>query len=101
MKENILKLRFVYCGRIIAQAITASIHLRRGAGRFSISPNLDCSRVVPYEGSIFSMFDSELPFYLHWTDKIKKVDSFIQKLHREFQRGSASPYDVDEEGNTL
>ena len=100
-KENLLNLKFVYCGRILAQAITASIHLKRGAGGFSISPKLSCSRVVPYEGSIFALFDSELAPFLPRKDRIKRVDSFIGKLHREFQRGNASPHDVDEFGNTL
>lgn len=100
-KENLLNLRFVYCGRILAQAINASIHLKRGAGGFSISPKLNCSRVVPYKGSIFSLFDSELATYLRSAHKVERIDSFIRKLHQEFQRGNASPHDVDENGNTL
>ena len=100
-RENLWNLRFIYCGRLIARAITASIHLRRGAGGFSISPKLNCSRAVPYEGSIFSLVDSFVLPQLQPVIKGLNIDSFIKRLDQEFRVGNASPHDVDERGNTL
>lgn len=98
-KENSLNLRFVYCGRLIAQTITASIHLRRGAGGFSISPKLKCSRVVPYEGSISSLVDQTPPDLRSETNITVQIDSLIKRMDREIRSGNVSPHDVDERGN--
>lgn len=100
-KENLLNLRFVYCGWIISQAITASFHLKRGAGGFSISPKLNCTRVVPYEGSVFPLVDKTTFHYSYKRSFIDTTNSVIKQIDREFRRGNASPYDVDENGNTL
>lgn len=100
-KENAWHLRFVYCGRLVAQAITASIHLRRGAGGFSISSKLNCSRAVPLEDSIFSTIHFFLSRLSNESGMRLEPNSLIKLIEGEFQNGKASPHDVDESGNTL
>ena len=96
--EKLFKIRLWYCGGILAQAIEASIHLTRGAGGFSISPNLSFSCVVPSNSNAFRLFRS---YDLIRGPRPQDLDVLIESLSRLFQDGKASPRDVDEDGNSL
>lgn len=95
-RENSFNLKLMYFGAIIKQVVTASIHLTRGAGGFSISPSLSCIRVVPYDSPAFYLLDRV------WEHcELSSVDDFIAKLQGLFQDGLASPRDVDPCGRSL
>ena len=104
--ENSWNLRFLYCGRLLDQAVTASIHLARGAGGFSISPKLDCNRVVSSEDSVFELIRRGLNYIFCYSferelDAASQFDSLIREIDQEFRNGKALARDVDENGNSL
>lgn len=95
------QLRLMCYGGLVGRVVQASMQLRRGAGGFSISPSLDCFRLVPAHSPAFQSpwffadinpQDDSLP--LHYT-------AFIALLERAFQKGQASPHDVTPSGQTL
>lgn len=99
--ENLLKIRLWYCGRILAQVVEASIHLTRGAGGFSISPNLSFRCVVPSDSVAFKLVKEMMgQFHCHGEQQ-QILDDGIEALTRLFQGGKASPRDVDVNGNSL
>lgn len=101
-REDSWNLRVVYCGRLIAQAVTASMHLRRGAGGFSISPNLHCSRVVSSESPIFDLIDTQVfGIFDKKTNITSELNALMRKIEQLFRDGKASPRDVNEQGDSL
>lgn len=101
--EKAWKLRVLYCGRIIAQAITMSIDLRWGAGGYAISPSLSCDRIVSSDSSIFQITEKYCPIALHWEMPrlAQVIDSLIRSMGQLYQERKASVHDVDEEGNNI
>lgn len=98
-RKHSIGINLSYCGLILAKAARASISITRGAGGFSISPKLTFSPVVPSNSAVFSVFD-----FGHWdsvTDTQQKLKAFLKTLGRLFQDGKASPFDVDEDGNSI
>ncbi|MCJ1262511.1 hypothetical protein MMC22_002381 [Lobaria immixta] len=98
-RRHSIGINLSYCGLILAKAAQASISITRGAGGFSISPTLTFSPVVPSSSAVFSVFD-----FGHWdsvTDTQQRLKAFVKKLRQLFQDGKASPFDVDEDGNSL
>lgn len=100
------KIRIKTCGAFLAGAIGASINIIRGAGGSSISPVLQCARVVPQDNSAFRLVRSIYPILngreITSRSEVKaQLEINIHQLARTFRDGRASPYDVDLDGNTL
>lgn len=92
-----------YYGRLIAQAVTASIHLRRGAGGFSISPNLNCSRVVSSKSPLFQLvrnYCSNLNFPT-MNGSTANMNALMRQVEQLFQDRQASVRDVNESGSSV
>lgn len=101
-RENSLNLKLIYYRGIIAQVVKASIHLRRGAGGFSLSPNLSCIRVVSQDSPAFELVRTYLrPLRFNPDPQLPPFDDLIRRLHELFQDGRASPHDVNPRGHTL
>ena len=114
--SNMARVRMKSCGAFLAGAIEASISIVRGAGGLSISPALQCARVVPRYSPAFELVDG-LGMYLRKCmypgtgareSKVSLcgrlealLDIRIHELAHLFRDGKASPYDVDLQGNTL
>ena len=99
-EEKSWGLRIVYCGRIIARAVTMSINLRWGAGGYSIGPTLSCDRLVPCDNLVFKMLENYKSIVLMEPAVMtKRIDHMIRIIGNLYQNGKASIYDVDEEGN--
>lgn len=89
-------------GGVIAQVVKASIHLRRGAGGFSLSPSLSCIRVVSYDSPAFKLIDARFGVLsFHVAPMVPAFDVVIRKLRGLFQDGRASPHDVNPSGESL
>ena len=97
--------RLSYCGAWLARAVYASVAITKGAGGFSISPNLAVRPVVPRSSRIFKLFrhsPDNLPKELVKSRDLQStLEWTICQLVRLFEDKDASPYDVDEDGNTL
>lgn len=102
-KEKSWKLRIVYCGRLVAQAVTMSIGLRWGAGGYSITPSLFCNRVVSSDSPIFRLIEDNISksIYMKGATLTEHVDILIRSIEQLYQDGKASVHDVDEEGNNI
>lgn len=101
-KENTLNLKLVYCRSVITQVIKASIHLRRGAGGFSISPSLSCICVVSDNSPAFKLVATRFrESYYRFRPRSLDLEVLIGKLQELFQHGQASPRDVDCFGRSL
>lgn len=99
-REKSWKLRIVYCGNVIAQAVTMSINLRWGAGGYSISPNLSCDRLVSCDSPIFKMLEQNRSIVWWGSARMTKtIDDMIEIIGKLYQCGKASVHDVDEKGN--
>lgn len=95
-------MRLSYSGPLLAGALLISMSMTRGSGGFSISPTLAFSPTVPHDAPAFkavecltfskstSAFDMEAAF------EFRK-----QELSRLYGDRKASPYDLDEFGNTV
>ena len=101
--EKSWKLRVVYCGRIIAQAVTISIDLRWGAGGYAISPSLSCDRVVSFDSPLFQFIEKYrfIGFKPETASLAKDIDKLIRRIGQFYQDRKASVHDVDEEGNNI
>lgn len=101
-KENSLNLKLVYCRGIIGQVIKASIHLRRGAGGFSISPSLSCIRMVSDDSPAFKLVHTWIrELFFGYISRSSDREVLIRKLQELFQHGRASPHDVTISGRSL
>lgn len=92
------------CGAILNRAAEASISIIRGAGGFSISPKLHCSRLVSRECKAFglvNLYRRDVPHASTFGDWEGFLDQITRKIERLFRLGEATPYDVDLEGNTF
>ena len=104
---TVARFRIRSCGALLARAIDASMSITRGAGGLSISSNLQCARVVPYDSPAFklvrSVFLDDGPRRRSKIEMEAYATKFVlPELERLFCSGKASPYDVDSEtGDTL
>ena len=90
------------CGRLLSGAISAFVEVRRGAGGYSISPQLQCARVVPLDHPAWQLFDFDVDLFpLTANDFHSSIERRFRDLHQLMLSGQASPYDVDIEGQTL
>jgi hypothetical protein len=99
--ESSFNLKVMYCGRLIGQAVTASVYLRRGAGGFSISPSLSCIRVVSSDSPAFKVLASFLSKWYYSPLSSPTLESLNRALVELFQDGHASAHDVNEKGQNL
>ncbi|KAL8827478.1 MAG: hypothetical protein Q9170_007002, partial [Blastenia crenularia] len=85
--------------RVIA-GITVS--MTYGAGGLSLSPNLTLKGVRREDSPAFRLFDDE-----EWhgcvtgANRVAKINQVSLQLRQIFDRGAASPFDLDPEGNSL
>ena len=98
-KETLLNLKLMYYGGVIAGVVNASIHLRRGAGGFSLSPILSCFRVVSDDSPAFKLIRTQISGAE--APSRPKFDVVYRKLRKLFQDRRASPRDVNPHGQTL
>lgn len=85
---------------ILSRAVQASITVTRGAGGLSISPKLTFSPIVPSNSPVFQVFTvaSRIDGYY---DVRTHLYTIVKTLERLFDKGKASPYDRDEQGDSL
>ena len=99
------KLRMISCGTIMRRVIEASISISRGLGVFSISPELRCTHVVPYNSPAFQFVNLSF-LRQRWTISNEEhlsmaLQIVVAEIEELFRDRAASPYDVDPDGNTL
>lgn len=96
-REKSWQLRLMCYRSLVGRVLQAFMHLRRGAGGFSISPILDCIRLVPTHSPEFQS--------LWLFGDIDPQDDpqflFIGILQSWFQDCRASPRDVIPSGQTI
>ena len=92
------------CGALLNRAAEASFSIIRGAGGFSISSKLHCSRLVSYDSKAFwlvLLYEDEVPRMSTFEDWEGFLNRRTREIERLFRLGEATPHDVDLEGNTL
>ncbi|KAL3470051.1 hypothetical protein BJX99DRAFT_240167 [Aspergillus californicus] len=99
-----LNFRHNFCNRFLGFSITTSLTMTKGAGGFSISPNLQFRAVVPEDSPAFSLLQSVFRSYIFdISPMIGKSE--IRRTHQElfelFHTGLASPTDTLENGDTI
>lgn len=104
-KSTVITVALHNCGALLARAIRASITINRGAGGLSISHKLDIARAVPRDSRAFQIVDWHFAVQTGVIKNIIDFDRFLRDSVREienlFRNGSASPWDIDEDGDTL
>ena len=82
--------RFAYRGSRFGMAMEMTVSFITRAGVYSISPSMSVSAVVPSNSPAFAAVDELCLLHL-----------LLAEIQRHFQSRAGSPYDVDEDGNTL
>lgn len=96
-----------YCSTLLAATVKASISMTCGAGGFAISPTLSFCPVTPSNAENFALFEVKTlypyrPFSIFTEDELQAFfDMRVQRLQRLYSERKASPYDVDQDGNTI
>lgn len=81
--------------------------MTRGAGGFAISPTLSFCPVMPYNAENFALFEVKALVLNRGFSEITEdewqafFDTRVQRLQRLYSERKASPYDVDQDGNTV
>lgn len=99
--SNAIGFRFSYCGYLLARTLQASISFTRGAGGFSISPTISFSALVPSDSPLFRLLEFNFSSKTSAHDMSKSFDVRIGQILHLFENCAASPYDVDQDGNTM
>lgn len=94
-------MRLSYSGPLLAGALLISMSMTCGSGGFSISPTLAFSPTVPFNAPAFEVIDFRFPESYSAFDVEAACQFAKQELSRLYRDGKASPYDLDEEGNTI
>ncbi|KAL3455574.1 hypothetical protein BJX64DRAFT_294919 [Aspergillus heterothallicus] len=98
-----LMFRHTFCNWFLRFSVTASLTMTKGAGGFSISPNLQFRAVVPDDSPAFKLLTKHSRF--HTWDPLLIKRSEIRSTHRKlfdlFHAGLASPTDTLENGTTI
>ena len=110
-KTNEVGVHFSYCGLWLARAVRASLAITTGAGGFSISPDVSFSPVVPSDSPAFTLLRRSFPNFTllrrSSPDRSTAIDLHqhfekqVRQLELLFRDGKASPYDLDQDGNTI
>ena len=103
---NVATARFTIgiCGALLNRAIEASISIIHGAGGYSISPKLHCSRLVSRRCKAFELVRlrrRDIPRMTTFGNWEAFLNGKIRKIERLFRAGLATPHDIDCYGNTL
>lgn len=100
--EKQFGMRLSYSGPLLARALLISMSMTRGSGGFSMSPTLAFSPTVPSHAPAFKALEC-LIFSKSTSafDMEAKFEFTKQELSRLYRDGKASPYDLDEYGNTV
>ena len=99
------KFRIGSCGFLLSRAIEVSLSVTKGAGGFSISPTLQCARVISSDDPHLHLFNVR-ELERKWSVRnIKEWETALQATTKDlalsFEAGIASPYDVNRCGHTL
>lgn len=104
-KIDVATISLKHCGIFLAGAIKASLTIKRGCGGLSISPNLECARVVPADSPAFQLVDWNAAYAEQQLNCIEDFANYfetgIRELERLLREGRASVYDVNIDGQTL
>ncbi|MCJ1467990.1 hypothetical protein MMC07_006616 [Pseudocyphellaria aurata] len=99
--SHTIGLRFSYCGYLLARTLQASMSFTRGAGGFSISPTMSFSALVPSDSPVFRLLDFTFSSKTSVQDMSRCFDLRIHQIVHLYETRAASPYDVDQDGNTM
>lgn len=105
--ERVLGFNVSYCGTLLAATVKASVSMTRGAGGSAISPTLSFCPVMPSNAENFALFEGVFSSFDNVLDEVTKdkwqefFDMRVQRLQRLYSERKASPYDVDQDGNTV
>lgn len=99
--SHTIGLRLSYCGYLLARTLQASMSFTRGAGGFSISPTISFSALVPSDSPVFRLLDFNFSRKTSVQDISSWFDLRIDQILHLFETRAASPYDVDQDGNTM
>lgn len=101
--ERMLGFNLSYCGTLLAAKVKASLSITRGGGGLAISPTLSFCPIVPTTAENFELFAHNVKHsFLVTNDELHEdFDMPVQRLQRLYSERKASPYDVDQDGNTV
>lgn len=99
--SNAMGFRFSYCGYLLARTLEASVSFTRGAGGFSISPTVSFSALVPSNSPVFRLLEINFSGKPSVHEMSRSFDERIGQILHLFETRAASPYDEDQDGNTL
>lgn len=105
-KSTVVTVAVQYVGILLTRAIRVLIAIDRGAGGISINhTTLDTARIVSNDSQAFKLVKWNEAFDEGKIKNIVELDKYLRDSYKElqllFDDGNASPYDVDELGNTL
>ena len=98
-------IRAPYCGYLLACAVRFSLTVSWGAGGLAISPTILFCPIVPSNSGAFALIESIESKRGFFRSPIRSKCRIFEKLLQEsrelFKNGRASPYDVNEHGETI
>ena len=101
-KQHRLFFNIKYTSLMLNIIAGVSMSMKYGAGGLSLSPNLTLKGIRRENSPAFRLFD-----WKYWTgcgtiaNAIAKMDQVSLRLRQMFDEGIASPFDLDQEGNSL
>jgi hypothetical protein len=100
IEEKSTELAAEYINLAFGTAVKLAIQATRGAGGLSVSPLLTLRGFVRKDSPVFALFYDDA-IYQHREDIGMYMDYASKRMLQLFRDGSASPYDVDEHGETI
>lgn len=93
-------------GGFLSRVVEVSVSLTRGAGGFSISPNLTLKSMIRDNSPAFDLFPESHGFTFASQRGLSgafaaHTDRCLQQLKEIYSGGEASPYDIDYNGRTV
>lgn len=100
------KLSVSHVNFLAAMALSASIRISKGAGKYyQISPSLTLRGVVNGSSPAFALLKDlrkiYLDSYLGFLDMNKRISLLTRSVRRLLKEGTVSPHEVDQNGRTL
>ena len=90
-----------YGGPLVAGAVQLLYSFTRGAGGFAIGRKFSFSPVVAADAPVFRIFEVNSEAIPSEDQLEDMFNTRLRLLTSLFQDGSASPIDIDQDGNTL
>lgn len=92
--------RFVYRGPWFGMAMEMTVSFITRAGVYLISPSMSVSAVVPSNSPAFAAVDKLYLLRSRFL-RLQHIDLLLAEIQSIFQSRAGSPYDVDQDGDTL